>query len=103
MSGQPLLGDSNSLRALAERLARCPGVTRLDEETTRESWTLAHAFSDLDESFRRFSNELLPKLMDAKIDEATIYDILMEIGEEFRHVLYHLRDPRFYRYLDSQE
>jgi len=26
----------------------------------------------------------------------------LEIGEEFRHILYHIKAPKFYRYLDDE-
>ena len=30
-------------------------------------------------------------------------DVLLDIGEELRHVLYHIRDPKFFSYLYDQE
>jgi hypothetical protein len=56
----------------------------------------------LEESFGKFLEEQLPKLTDDHGERPEIYDLLLEIGEEFRHILYHIRDPRFYRYLDAK-
>ncbi|MFQ5705687.1 MAG: hypothetical protein ACE5HV_17745 [Acidobacteriota bacterium] len=103
MSEDSILGHTDALTALAERLSKCPAVSRLDTEEEREAWTLAHAFSDLEESFRKFLIEHLPRLSDANLEDSEIEGLLLEIGEELRHVLYHIRDPRFFRYLDDRE
>ena len=99
MSGQQLLEDTAALKALAERLAQCKAVTRFDADEEHEAWTLAHAFADLEESFRRFLEEQLPRLTSGQLTGPEIYDLLLEIGEEFRHILYHIKDPKFYQYL----
>jgi hypothetical protein len=96
-----LLGDAEDAKRLAERLARLPEVTRFDEGEEKEAWTLTHAFSDLEQSFRIFLDEQLPRLADGTLADAEMYDLLLEIGEEFRHIAYHLRDPKFYRYVEG--
>lgn len=90
---------ASELKALAERLSRCEHVTRYDTETEKQAWTLAHSLLDLAESFRTVLDEQLPKLRDEDIGCEKIQDVLLEIGEEFRHLLYHIRDPKFYAYL----
>ena len=99
MSGRRLLCDAVALKALAERLSTCEAVTRLDEGEEREAWTLAHALGDLEESFRKFLEDQLPRLTEGQLEASQIQDLLLEIGEEFRHILYHIKDPTFYRYL----
>lgn len=99
MNTRRLLRDATDLKALAERLSRCPEVTKLDEGKEMEAWTLAHAFGDLEESFRKFLEDQLPRLTQDQLEASEIHDLLLEIGEEFRHVLYHIKDPNFYRYL----
>jgi hypothetical protein len=74
-------------------------VTKFDEGEHQEASTLAHAFADLEESFDKFLNEHLPRLVRDQPDAGEIPGLLLEIGEEFRHILYHLRDPKFYSYL----
>ena len=83
---------------LADKLSECPQVARYDSGEDKEAWALAHAFNDLEDSFRVFLDRLLPSLRNADSPEA-VYDILLEIGEEFRHIVYHIRGPKFYRYL----
>ena len=102
MSERTLLDDQVLRKALAERLSKCPEVTRYDKGDEKEAGVLAHAFGDLEESFRAFLDEQLPRLMNDQAPPAELVDALLEIGEEFRHILYHIHDPKFYRYLDDQ-
>lgn len=82
---------------LIEKLRRCAEVTRYDLPGDEEAPTLALALLDLESSFRRFSEQHLPTLLHGDLSPAEIYDRLLSIGEELRHVLYHIRDPRFFR------
>lgn len=99
MSRERLLGTVAELKALAERLSKCRDVAKLDQGDHREAWALAHAFADLEESFGRILDDQLKKLTAGELGESETLDLLLEIGEELRHVLYHIHDPRFYRYL----
>jgi hypothetical protein len=87
---------------LRSRLSQLPSVTRFDDGEHSEAETLAHAFIDLEGSFQKFLEEQLPKLFDADLTNEALHDLLLDMGEEFRHILYHLKDPRFYRYLEGR-
>ena len=87
------------LNALAEVLNRCEEVRRYDAEGEKQAWTLAHSLLDLEQSFRTFLNEQLPRLRDGRLTAEETREALFEIGEELRHVLYHIRDPQFFAYL----
>lgn len=101
MSAKRLLESVAAVNALAAKLAHCPEVSRLDEpEQDPEAAVLAYTFSELEESFRRFTDDLLPRLLASDVAARDIFDLLHEIGEEFRHIRYHLRDTKFYSYLD---
>src|SRR5882672_2354924 len=102
MNQQRLLDDQAARKALADRLSRCQNVTKHDEGEEKEAGILAHAFGDLEESFRAFLDEQLPRLMNDHASPEELVDALLDIGEEFRHILYHIHDPKFYRYLDDQ-
>ena len=103
MSTDPMLASMSTLKAIAERLSRSPAVTRFDVGEEREAWTLAHSFADMEGSFRKIYDEILPRLIDANIADSDIDDLLLDIGEELRHILYHIQDPKFYRYLHGSE
>ncbi len=93
---------ADELRSLAERLNRCAHVTRYDTAQEKQAWVLAHSLLDLAESFSRFLDEQLPRVRDARLSCDEVHDALIEIGEEFRHILYHVRDPSFYAYLRDE-
>lgn len=105
MNARRLLEDAAAENSLGEVLARCAEVTKYDAGDHREAWALAHAFSDLEECFRAFLERQLPKLTQAEgpPEARETYDLLLEIGEEFRHVLYHLNNLSFYSYLRDGE
>lgn len=92
-----ILQNKDVIENLRERLARCPLVAKYGEE---ESGTLVHAFLDLEESFRKFLDEQLPKLADPSVQGEQLEDLLLDVQQEFRHILYHLHDPQFFRLLE---
>jgi hypothetical protein len=95
MSG--LLQTDQASKDLIQRLSTAPVIARYGQE---EAETLAHAFADLEESLRKFLQQQLPKLADSSLRGQTLENLLLEIREEFRHVLYHLHDPKFFRTLE---
>jgi hypothetical protein len=95
MSG--LLQTKEALAELGDRLAGCPMVAQYGAE---EPGALLLAVSDLEGSFRVFLDEQLPKLADPTVQGEQLEDLLMDIREEFRHVLYHLHDPEFFRVVE---
>ncbi|HYZ79318.1 MAG TPA: hypothetical protein VE596_18295 [Gaiellaceae bacterium] len=96
---QPLLADAEARARLARKLADVAAVSKHGDE---EAWTLAHAFGDLEESFLQFLDNLLPRLLADDLTANEIESLLLDVGEEFRHILYHLADPQFYDYLRPQ-
>lgn len=98
MKEKLLLGELENVEKLAEILSHSKDVTKYDDADNKEAWTIAQGFSDIEESFQRLLN-LLPKLLDDKITDSEINDLLLDIGEEFRHILYHIKDMRYYDYL----
>jgi hypothetical protein len=85
--------------SLTKRLASVPRVARLAAEHPDEPPTLAHALLDLEQLCRRMHEELLPRVFDATSGDDAVEDALADIGEALREVLYHIRDPQYYRYL----
>jgi hypothetical protein len=88
-----------AVSSLIERLQRCDKVSRYDEGEWQEAAVLVHAFHDLEESCRTYLEVLLPRLTNPEVEGDELLDLLYDVGEEFRHMLYHLNDPRFYGYL----
>ena len=99
MSRNQVIKDAKDVNDLAERLAKCEKVSKCDEGVDVEGGSLAHSFHDLEESFRELLEVHFPKLMSKDLKPEEIENVLFDIGEEFRHILYHIRDPKTYRYL----
>ena len=91
------LQEQQKVDEVRERLSSCPIVQRYGCE---EAGALVHAFSDLEESCRIFLKEQIPKLVDPSTQGEQLEDLLMEIREEFRHILYHIHDPQFFRAME---
>lgn len=84
---------------MADKLKKSKKVNSLDRPDEPESETLAHAFLDINESCKTLTNELFPKLEFANLSEDEVNELLFDIGEELRHIIYHIKDPKFYEYL----
>jgi hypothetical protein len=94
-----LLENVATVKDLAERLENCPGVRKLNQGEENGAWTLALAFADLEESLIAVVDDLLPQLVARPVTEDQMSDILFAIGEELRHIQYHIHDSRYYSYL----
>jgi len=92
------LASGEAMKALAERLKRCPQIAKLTDEVHSEAWTIAHSLSDLADSSEAF-RKLLPRLVDESIEGDELVQRLIEVVNELQHMLYHLEDPRFFRQL----
>ena len=92
-----LLESTEDMLRLTDRLSRCENVTRLDTPEEPQGWTLAYHLSHLEESFHAFLDRQLPRLLDESLTNDEVLDALFDIGDELRHVVYHLRDARFFQ------
>lgn len=87
------------LEILIKNLEKSEKVNSYDSEEEKESVRLAHAIIDMSESFKVISDTLAPKLSASNVTEEEVEDILFDIGEELRHIVYHIKDPKFYEYI----
>jgi hypothetical protein len=102
MNNQQKLLTARRAKDLADRLAKVPSVSQFDLADEPQGSTIAHALSDLEDSFSVVLNELLPKLLDETKSPDELDELLLDVGEELRHVLYHIRDTRYFGYLFSK-
>jgi hypothetical protein len=93
------LGDAEARSSLRQRLQQCREIARWDEGEWNEAEVLVHALADLEESLEKLVKDLLPQVASNEVVGQELLGVLHEIGEEFRHVLYHVKDPKFYRYV----
>jgi hypothetical protein len=93
-----LLQHKEAISDLTRRLADCPSVARYGPD---EPETLAHAFSDLEQSMHKLLDVQLPKLADPAVRGKALENLLWDITTgEIRHTLYHLQDPQYFRILE---
>lgn len=99
---RPLM-TPEAAQLLTERLSTIKAVSQFDRPGEPQAATLAHSLTDLEKSFLKITETLLPKLLDESLNPARLNDVLLDIGEELRHVLYHIKDPKFFGYLRDDE
>lgn len=93
-----MLETADEIGRLARKLAHYESVSKFDSDDELEAWRLAISLSDMEKSFLDILNNHLPALCEAS-DEKSINEILWDIGEELSHILYHIRDPKYFGYL----
>jgi hypothetical protein len=94
------LSDIHKVKSLVKTLETSPIVRRFDIPGEPQAWVLAHALRDMEASMLRVVEQQLPRLLDLN-DAAAIDDALHELGEELRHILFHVRETRFFGYLEE--
>ncbi len=99
MNTDYLLGDPRSVTSLGLRLSNLSGIRKYDVGDYSESQTLARTFAELEESFRKYLDDQLPRLLDPDTRADGLFELLLDIGENYRHIIYHILDPWFYKYL----
>jgi len=97
----PVREGVQTINKLADALNRHDFIRRFDQEGEPQAGMLAHSLVDLDGSFRKISNELLPILIRQAADENAAKQTLWAIGEELRHIIYHLKSTAFFQYLET--
>ena len=90
---------------LERRLSQIPEVARFDMPGKPQGHTLAHALSHWEDSFAAFLDNLLPKLADKTTSLEDLIDTIHDVGDELRHILYHIKDVKYFAYLlaDSED
>jgi hypothetical protein len=78
-------------------------VAKLGTGAEMEASTLAHSVLDIQDLCRRISAEVIPTLLDSRESPQQMTTTLAELGELLREVLYHVRDPQYFRYLPGCE
>ncbi len=93
---------SQKMCELSDLLAQSPIVCQLGrryEEPSEdaEAGTIAHTLLDIEESMKVIYEKLLPRLRSGNLKPRQIEAWLQDIGDEFRHILYHIHDPLYFR------
>jgi len=92
------LQSGGNIKRLAGHLQKLPQVNRYDGQDHNEAWALARTFADLEQEFRDFLADDLPKLIKLEGEELRLH--LIGIGVGLQHILYHvIENQKFYQYL----
>ena len=94
MPTSKLLSSAEQLSRLERLLAKSTNVTRYDQGSHIEAGTIVHALSDMERSFHELFERILPKLVEGDPSAAQVDEVLWEIRDELRHIVYHIRDPK---------
>jgi len=93
--------DTKVLLSIIENLRKSKKINSYDSLEEREADTVAHALLDMLESFKTVSN-FVTKLNESKLTEEEVDELLLDVGEELRHIIYHVDDMKFYSYLKAE-
>ena len=99
MSSEQNLADAVAIKKLAEGLDRLQPIRKFDSDTDKQAWTIAHALSDIEDSSLKLVRVCIPRLVKQAQSQEEILSALHDVGEELRHILYHVKDTRFFAYL----
>ena len=86
------------IEQIKNNLIKSQHIRKINENA---SDIMAIAFIDIDDSSRKISF-LINKLLNVnELIEDDVNNILFDIGDEFRHLLYHIKEMSFYEYLED--
>lgn len=87
--------------ALAKKFELLPSVYKFAARNGEpEASVLGYTIAEIAESAEKITNHLMPKLRRSK-DDAVLEELLDDFGDELRHILYHIRDSRYFEYLGA--
>ena len=94
-----LLRKTKDIVSLSKKIAESEVVKKYDQSSSKkdpESWVVAYSLSEIEESCQKISIDLLKKLVAAETTEQ-VDCVLSDIREELRHMLYHIKDSKFFK------
>jgi hypothetical protein len=86
------------LNVVKRNIEKCERVTKHSTNEESQVDTLANALLDIDESIQ-ILKEQISKLYLNDLAKDDVEDLILDIGEELRHIIYHINDTRVYDYL----
>ena len=91
------LSDINKLEQMFQSME---SITKFNTNAQNESNTLAYSFAEIEKTLHMLINNFNSlKKLSFENNEKEVEDILHDIGEDFRHILYHIHDSKYYGYL----
>jgi len=88
------------LKIVFYNLEKCERVTKHTTNEENQAATLANALIDIQDALSKI-NIQISKLYLKDLTKDEVDDLLLDIGEEFRHILYHINDTIVFDYLKT--
>ncbi len=85
------------INQLYEKLKLTPSLNRANSHKDKEAYELAITLTDIGDSANEITS--LIEEFSKKENPDDILEKLIEIGEELRHIVYHIRNSKFYDYI----
>jgi hypothetical protein len=89
-----IMSDIQKTKLLNEVLSRSVRVTRFNSGDFVEADAIANAIVDMEKTFKVLTENLFPKLLETQRESADTDEILWEIRDNLRHIVYHIKDCR---------
>lgn len=86
------------IKQLSEKLSQVPNVCRFDSEEEPQCWALAHVLTEFKQCSEKINKDFVPKILE-ETDNDKIEDLLHDIGEEFRFIVYLIQNSKYYDHL----
>jgi hypothetical protein len=90
------------LKIITRNLEKCERVTKHSTMEENQADTLANSLIDIEDALNKINGQI-PNLYLKDLTKDEVDDLILELGEELRHVLYHINDTRVYDYLRPDE
>jgi hypothetical protein len=86
------------LSLVAKNLAKKKNLTSNKDSNEDQIQTMSHGLVDIEEAIKGM-DVLIKKLYMTVLSEDEVDEILTDIGDDLRHLIYHVRDMEYYEYL----
>ena len=90
---------AQKLMAITENIRKIRRITSHNDGNENEVQALSHGLVDIEEAIKGMGN-LINELYASVLPEQEVEEILIDIGDHLRHIVYHVRDTKYYEYLD---
>ncbi len=84
--------ETNKMKTLVEVLSQSPRVARFDSADFVEADAIANAIVDMERTFKVLMADVFPKLLASRGSAEAIDEVLWEIRDNLRHIVYHIKD-----------
>ena len=91
------------LNLIKLNLEKCERVNKHTTQEENQADTLANTYIDIEDGLKVIIEEQIPKLYLKDLTKEEVDELILDIGEELRHMLYHIKDTKVYSYLDENK